>query len=226
MALILNLETSTTACSVALAENDKLLSIKEEDNGNTHAEKITIFIEEIFKQAEKKYSELDAIAISDGPGSYTGLRIGTSTAKGLCYALSKPLIRVSTLKSLAIQAAWKTPISDNDLLCPMIDARRMEVYCSVFDSTYTEMLSVSSKVVDENSFIDLLAKHKMIFFGDGSEKCRIILSHPNAVFIQGIVCSAASMISISYQKYLQKKYADTSLYEPFYLKEVMARRSL
>jgi tRNA threonylcarbamoyladenosine biosynthesis protein TsaB len=227
MALILNIETSTTACSVALAENGNLLSVKEEDKGYTHAEKITIFIGEVFGKANRKYSELDAVAVSSGPGSYTGLRIGASTAKGLCYGLDKPLISVSTLRALAIKAAGDSKISQDDLLCPMIDARRMEVYYAVFDSSFNEIIPVTSNVIEANSFSELFKKHRMYFFGDGAAKCRPFLAHQHhAVFAENINCSAIYMVPLSYQKYLQKEFIDTSLYEPFYLKEVMARRSL
>jgi tRNA threonylcarbamoyladenosine biosynthesis protein TsaB len=226
VALILNIETSTTVCSVALAKGEELIAIKEENKGYTHAEKITHFIEDVFKQSGKKYSELSAIAVSSGPGSYTGLRIGVSTAKGLCYALDIPLISVNTLKALA-QSIKSITVSEKNLLCPMIDARRMEVYCSVFDSSLNEILPVSAKVIDENSFTDLIKDRKMFFFGDGATKCMAVLAHQlNAVFIKDIITSAASMVSMSQQKYLAKDFEDISLYEPFYLKEVVARISL
>lgn len=223
MALILNIETSTTVCSVALATGDSLLALKEEDRGYTHAEKITVFIQDVFEKAGKNISDLDAVAVSSGPGSYTGLRIGTSTAKGLCYALNKPLISVNTLQALAVQVK---NISNSDLLCPMIDARRMEVYCALYDSALNEIQPVTAKVIDETSFSNLLKTRKVFFFGDGSAKCKSALSHQsNAIFLDNISCSAASMISLSNQKYISKQFEDTALYEPFYLKEFIGKKS-
>jgi tRNA threonylcarbamoyladenosine biosynthesis protein TsaB len=227
VALILNIETATTVCSVALAQGEKMLALREENKGYTHAEKITVFIEKVFKDAERKISELGAVAVSNGPGSYTGLRIGASTAKGLCYALNKPLISVDTLKALANQFRDSNNIAREDLLCPMIDARRMEVYCAVFDSSLNEILPVSAKVIDPDSFADTLGKQKVYFFGDGAAKCKTVLAHQtNAKFIEGIVPSAKSMVTLTAQKFLNKEFEDTSLYEPYYLKEVMAKKCI
>jgi tRNA threonylcarbamoyladenosine biosynthesis protein TsaB len=222
MPLILNIETSTSVCSVALAEDGQLLSLKEENKGNTHAEHITLFIEDVIKQAGKNISQLDAVAVSSGPGSYTGLRIGASTAKGLCYGLDKSLISVSTLKALACRVE---PLDEQTLLCPMIDARRMEVYCAVYDSALNEILPVTAKVIDADSFSDLLASRKMLFFGDGAAKCKSVLSHQsNAVFIDDVFTSAASMVGLSHQKYLNKEFEDVALFEPFYLKEFYGKK--
>jgi tRNA threonylcarbamoyladenosine biosynthesis protein TsaB len=223
--LILNIETSTTVCSVALAEHGKLLSLKEENKGFTHSEHITIFIQDVLKQAGKNISELDAVAVSSGPGSYTGLRIGVSTAKGLCYALDKPLISISTLKSLTLALSKGEGMPSHrsiqdSLLCPMLDARRMEVYCAMFDESLNEILPVQPKVIDENSFSDLLKTNKIYFFGDGAEKCKTILAHqPNAVFIDDIFPSATTMISLSEEKFAKKEFENVALFEPFYLKE-------
>jgi tRNA threonylcarbamoyladenosine biosynthesis protein TsaB len=226
VSLILNIETSTTVCSVALAEDEKLLAIKEENKGYTHAEKITLFIQEVLSQSGKKVSDLNAVAVSNGPGSYTGLRIGASTAKGLCYALNIPLIGVDTLKALAVKCGDSITVTKSDLLCPMIDARRMEVYCALFDSAFNNIQPVSARIIDENSFADFLAQQKVYFFGDGASKCKALLAHQkNAVFIDGLGPSAATMISLSHQKFLNKEFEDTSLYEPFYLKEVVAKKS-
>jgi tRNA threonylcarbamoyladenosine biosynthesis protein TsaB len=227
LSLILNIETSTTVCSVALAEDENLLALKEEDKGYTHAEKITLFIQDVFAQAGKKISDLDAVAVSNGPGSYTGLRIGASTAKGLCYALDKPLISVDTLKAMAYPACSSWLLSKANLVCPMIDARRMEVYCAVYDKSLNEVLPVSARVITSSSFEDLLKNHLIFFFGDGAAKCKPLLAHQsNASFLEDIFPSAKSMIPLSYRKFLNREFEDTALYEPFYLKEVVARKSL
>ena len=231
VALILHIETATTVCSAALSENGKLLSLKEENKGLKHAEHITLFIMHVLEEAKKKLADLDAIAVSSGPGSYTGLRIGASTAKGLCYALEKPLISVSTLLSLSYQAIsqisdLKSQIS-NPYFCPMIDARRMEVFCAVYDEALKEVEKIAPKIIDENSFADLLKSHKIYFFGDGSEKCKNILSHQhNAVFMDDIVPSAAAMISFAEEKFSKKDFEDVSLFEPFYSKEFVDGKTI
>jgi tRNA threonylcarbamoyl adenosine modification protein YeaZ len=379
LALILNIETSTTVCSVALAVQGNLLSLKEENKGFTHAEHCTLFIETVLKEGGKSFSDLDAIAVSSGPGSYTGLRIGVSIAKGLCYGLEKPLIAVNTLKSLAHQfflshqtvqmqktgksafpeyypvdvknvkkkypeaqpfkqqpteaeeVLWqeldekktgykfnrqqlinqfivdfvciskklivevddeihKTPneysegkkvileklgftvirfknedviarvsevlqkirsalagITDlspthipkvnaelkvregmehlpegKDLgwVCPMIDARRMEVYCAIYDSHLNEIQKSSAQIIDKDAFSDLLATQKIYFFGDGAEKCKVVLAHqPNAVFIDDIIPSSTAMITLSEEKFQHRMFENVAMFEPFYLKE-------
>jgi len=219
MSLILHIEKATTVCSVALSENGKLLSLKEENKGLKHADNITLFIMHVLKESGKKITDLDAVALSSGPGSYTGLRIGTSTAKGLCYALDKPLISVSTLQSLTLNAILKIS-EESALFCPMIDARRMEVFCAVYDHQLNETETPSSKIIDEDSFSALLKSRKIFFFGDGAEKCKPVLANQsNAVFIDNIYPSAAFMISIAEKKYLKKQFEDTALFVPFYLKE-------
>jgi tRNA threonylcarbamoyladenosine biosynthesis protein TsaB len=227
MALILNIETATTVCSVALAEDGKLLSLKEENKANTHAEKITIFIGEVLKAAGKRIHDLDAVAVSSGPGSYTGLRIGVSTAKGLCYALDKPLIAVDTLQSLANVILNSLPMSSglNSFLVPMIDARRMEVYCAVYNMQLNEIEKTEPKVIDENSFADLLEKKKIYFFGDGSAKCKQLLSkNSHAVFIDDIFSTASSMVDLAQKKFQSKEFEDVGLFEPFYLKEFIDQK--
>jgi tRNA threonylcarbamoyladenosine biosynthesis protein TsaB len=227
MALILNIETATTVCSVALAEDGKLLSLKEENKVNTHAEKITVFIGEVLKSAGKRIHDLDAVAVSSGPGSYTGLRIGVSTAKGLCYALEKPLIAIHTLKSLAnsMLSRLDSDPTHNSLLVPMIDARRMEVYCAAYDMQLNEIKNMQAKVVDENSFADLLENGKIYFFGDGSAKCKpLLLRNSYAVFIDDIFSTASSMIDLAEKKFQHKEFEDVGLFEPFYLKEFMDQK--
>ncbi|WP_158827818.1 tRNA (adenosine(37)-N6)-threonylcarbamoyltransferase complex dimerization subunit type 1 TsaB [Mucilaginibacter lacusdianchii] len=222
MALILQLETATTACSVALTDNGQLLAHKELNERNIHAEVITVFIEDVLKAAGKSYAQLDAVAVSSGPGSYTGLRIGVSTAKGLCFALDKPLIAVETLQAMADGMAAQNADSDI-LLCPMIDARRMEVYTAIFDATGKRIRPTSAEIIDENSFSDLLAEHKILFFGDGAEKCKAVLQgNPNANFATDFVNSARYITTGAVAKFKNSDFEDVAYFEPFYLKDFIA----
>lgn len=219
MALILSLETATTACSAALAKDGALLALREVNEGYTHSENLTVFAEQVLKEAGVSFSDLDAIAVSKGPGSYTGLRIGVSAAKGFCFALDKPLIAINTLRAMASGVS----ISERALLCPMIDARRMEVYCAVYDEQGNEIRPVSAEIIDENSFSDILKNNKIIFFGDGAAKCRAKLGqHPNAVFIDNVFPSAAFLAPLAEQKFNEKKFEDVAYFEPYYLKDFIA----
>ncbi|MDP1747552.1 MAG: tRNA (adenosine(37)-N6)-threonylcarbamoyltransferase complex dimerization subunit type 1 TsaB [Bacteroidota bacterium] len=226
MALILNLETSTTVCSVSLSKDGRLLAVKEQNGDYSHAENLTLFIEDVLQQADVKLSNVDAIAVSKGPGSYTGLRIGVSTAKGLCYSLNKPLIAISTLQhiSLSISEDSQSPISNlKSLFCPMLDARRMEVYCAMFDSLNNEIRSITAEIIDEQSFSDLLNNNVIYFFGDGAAKCKDVLSaNKNAIFIDDIFPSSKNMISLSEQAFVNKEFEDVAYFEPFYLKDFVA----
>lgn len=222
MALILQLETSTISCSVALSENGETLAIKEATERNIHASSITLFIEDVMKTAGKEMSQLDAVAVSKGPGSYTGLRIGVSTAKGLCYALDIPLIAVDTLKSMASNATIN-PGNTSFLYCPMIDARRMEVYTAVFDSALNEVNPVSARIIDENSFAELLGERKIVFFGDGAAKCIDALGHnPNASFITTFENSASDMSTEAFSRFSKQQFEDVAYFEPYYLKDFVA----
>ncbi|HEX8516785.1 MAG TPA: tRNA (adenosine(37)-N6)-threonylcarbamoyltransferase complex dimerization subunit type 1 TsaB [Bacteroidia bacterium] len=226
MALILNLETATTACSVSLGGDGKLLALKELDGEYTHAENLTLFIEDVLAQAGKHLSDLDAIAVSKGPGSYTGLRIGVSTAKGLCYSLDKPLIAVNTLEHLAFSVIGNAIVKvqeEDFLLCPMLDARRMEVYCAMFDTMGKTIRNTSAEIIDEHSFTDLLSQNKVCFFGDGSEKCKAVFAqNTNALFIDSITPSAKDMISFSENAFRKGQFEDLAYFEPFYLKDFVA----
>ena len=216
MGLILSIETSTRSCSVALSLNGELVnSIEEVSEQYSHSEQLTVFIEELLLNENIKVIDLDAIAISSGPGSYTGLRIGTSTAKGLCYACGIPLIAIPTLDAMA--EGMKNNYPDIQL-CPMIDARRMEVYCAVYYSSLAS--SVEAKVINEDS-LKVLSQGSVLFFGDGANKCQNILSHPNANFELGIYPSASDMI-LAENKYKNKKFEDLAYFEPFYLKPFQA----
>ncbi len=220
MPLILNIETSTRICSVALSESGKIIGLKELGGEYTHAENLTLFIEEVMKQGGRRFKDLDAVAVGKGPGSYTGLRIGVSAAKGLCYATDKPLIAIATLKALFRACPQNFPA--DALYCPMLDARRMEVYTSVFDASGNELEPVQAKIVDENSFLEQLEKGKLVFFGDGADKCRAVISHSNALFVPEIFPSAACMAPLSEKAWSEKKFEDVAYFEPFYLKDFVA----
>ncbi|HEV7230094.1 MAG TPA: tRNA (adenosine(37)-N6)-threonylcarbamoyltransferase complex dimerization subunit type 1 TsaB [Bacteroidia bacterium] len=219
MALILNLETSTRMCSVALAQDGHSVAFRELGGEYTHAENLTLFIQDVFEQAGKQLNQLDAIAVSKGPGSYTGLRIGISTAKGLCYALQKPLLAVPTLESLLHVMRSGFEGLPGDLYCPMLDARRLEVYCAVYDSQNKMVEEVQAKIIDNDSFASLLEKGRLIMFGDGADKCKPFLLSPNAVFADGILPSARHMALLSELAWKEKRFEDVAYFEPFYLKE-------
>ena len=226
MALILNLETATTVCSVSLAKDGKLLSLKEINGDYSHAENLTVFIEDVLKQADININLLDAIAVSKGPGSYTGLRIGVSTAKGLCYSLDKPLIAINTLEQLSLSVLNNPKYqvqNSKSLFCPMLDARRMEVYCALFDNNNKCVMPTAALIIDENSFADYLKETSVFFFGDGAAKCKSALSgNKNAFFIDDIFPSAQNMISLSETAFNNNQFEDVAYFEPFYLKDFVA----
>ena len=218
---ILNIETSTKACSVALHKNGELIVCREDVTTNfSHSEKLLKFISKLFSDARLSLSDLDAIAVSMGPGSYTGLRIGVSTAKGLCYGLDIPLISISTLKAMSFGMALEIKA---DLYCPMIDARRMEVYSAFFDINNTEVRKIQADIINENSYKKELEK-KVVFFGDGSEKLIEKIKNKNAIFVSDIHPSAKNMGLLSYQKFTKSLFEDLAYFEPFYLKDFVAGR--
>jgi len=222
MALILQLETSTTSCSVALSLDGKTLAIKEQEERNIHAGYLTLFIQEVLRACGKQMQDLDAVAVSMGPGSYTGLRIGVSTAKGLCYALDIPLIAISTLEAMTY--GFKASFKDESFLyCPMIDARRMEVYAAVYNAQAEQVLPVEARIIDENSFSDLLQNQKIVFFGDGAMKCKETLDkNPNVLFIPDFLNSAKDLSLLAFDKFSIKQFEDVAYFEPFYLKDFLA----
>lgn len=223
MAIILNIETSTKVCSVGLAINGIIKSVKESHLANSHAELVTLFSEEVIKNAAYELTDIDAVSISMGPGSYTGLRIGVSTAKGFCYALDKPLIAINTLKAMAAGMIENEKTPKEFLYCPMIDARRMEVYAAVFDAELNEIKATEAVIVDENSFSELLSTNKIIFAGDGALKCKEVLGHQkNALFIESFYPSVNSMASLSEEKYKLQQFEDLAYFEPYYLKDFVA----
>ncbi|MDC3105126.1 tRNA (adenosine(37)-N6)-threonylcarbamoyltransferase complex dimerization subunit type 1 TsaB [bacterium] len=216
---ILNIETSTKACSVAVHNNGKLLSIKENVTENfSHSEKLHNYIEQTIENSKLKLSNLSAVAVSMGPGSYTGLRIGVASAKGLCYALNIPLISISTLKAMSLGMSQEKKV---DLFCPMIDARRMEVYSAFFDSNNIIKREIKADILDANSYNDEL-KQKVVFFGDGSDKAKKIIKNKNASFVANFYPSASFVGMLSYQKFLDSDFEDIAYFEPFYLKDFVA----
>ncbi len=218
MATILCIETATTNCSVAIGVDGKVLSVKEDFSSSySHAERLHVFIQNILEENKVKLSDLDAIAISKGPGSYTGLRIGVSAAKGLCFALELPLISVATLTSLAHQVK----INDGKIV-PMLDARRMEVYTAIFDSSNNQVQETSAKILEPSSFLEDLELGKVHFIGSGVEKFKEICTHPNAIFIQDKLPSAGEMVSLAYTKYKISDFENVAYFEPYYLKDFMA----
>ncbi len=218
MALILNIETATKNCSVSLAKNGEVLAIRELNDGNySHAEKLHPFIQDILKETKVTTASLDAVAVSKGPGSYTGLRIGVSAAKGMCFAIDKPLISIETLKSLAHS------VSINEgLIVPMLDARRMEVYSAVYNPIYEQVREIKAEIIDKDSFKEELLKGKVYFLGDGAEKCKDVIVHDNAIFIDDEFPSANEMAVLSYNKYKKNDIEDVAYFEPFYLKDFIA----
>ena len=243
--LILHIETSAELCSVALSGESRCLAVRENSEGRNHAAMLTPFIDDLMKMHNVSIHQLDAVAVSSGPGSYTGLRIGLSTAKGLCYGGNIPLIAVSTLQAMSMGFVQQYPETRtaqpstksnpkpetrtakfstelNPLLCPMIDARRMEVYTALYDFDGRQVEKVSAEIITEQSFSSWLDERSVYFFGNGAAKCRAIMTHPNAVFPEGFVHSARYMIQPALQAYHEKRFEDVAYFEPFYLKDFIA----
>jgi tRNA threonylcarbamoyladenosine biosynthesis protein TsaB len=222
MARILNIETSTFVCSVNIAENGNKIIGRETHEQNAHSKILTVFIEEILNETAYKISSFDAVAVSKGPGSYTGLRIGVSAAKGIVYGGGIKLLSVNTLQSMAWGAKKTLDISEPVLFAPMIDARRMEVYTQLYDINLKPVNKIKALVVDENSFKTKLNSHKICFFGDGADKCKHTILHKNAIFYEHIHPSADYMIHFSENLFNEKKFEDLAYFEPFYLKDFVA----
>lgn len=224
MSLILSIETSTKGCSVAVHDSVKLLAVNELHYEATSG-MLTILIQQVLRVSGIAMESLDAIAVAKGPGSYTGLRIGVSTAKGLCFTLDKPLIAVNTLESMAYLMQQNLRIGENELLlCPMLDARRMEVYCAVYRQQADFLVCLQeteAKIIDQDSFHDLLNQQAVLFFGDGAEKCKPLLgTHPNAHFLNhNLSPSAKSIGEIATKYFIENTFEDMVSFEPYYLKE-------
>lgn len=224
MERIILIETSTALCSAALAENGAIISYKESSAPKAHASLTAVFIQEMLDERGISINDCDAICVSMGPGSYTGLRVGVSTAKGLCFGSGKPLLAVGTLDTLVAQATCEGisgPGNDIRYIVPMVDARRMEVYSATFTPDGTQITGTAPVIIDGNSFADLLSEGHVLFIGDGAGKCADIINHPNAHFCQ---ChpKASSMLSPALKAYKEKRFEDVAYFEPFYLKEFVA----
>ncbi len=223
MALILSIETSTQMCSVSLARDGKVIESQSHLDGYSHASHLTILIENVFKGTGCKMSEIDAVAVSSGPGSYTGLRIGISTAKGICYALGKPLIAINSLEIMAWMMQDKYNGNDKTIrFCPMIDARRMEVYTTIFDSQIHSLSAIRAEIINSESFAEDLQHQKIIFGGNGADKCHEVITHENAIFLNDCSPLAQYMATTAEKCFNEGKFEDVAYMEPFYLKDFVA----
>jgi len=220
MALILAIETATKNCSLALCENGITIESIDFNDGNfSHAEKLHVFIEEILSKSDREFKDLNAIAVSKGPGSYTGLRIGVSACKGLCFGLNVPLIAIETLEILARTYLEENEIDEQDLLIPMIDARRMEVYTAVFDSQFNKIKETEALILQNNSFDEFISKSSCHFIGDGAEKSEFLFNRENTSFTPTIYPSVKVMAKFVEQAFIAQKFEDTAYFEPYYLKD-------
>ena len=225
MALILSIETGTDICSVALSNDGELMALRESSEGRDHAKKVAVFVDELLKETGVQPADLDAIAVGKGPGSYTGLRIGVSFAKGMCYALNIPLIAVGSLDALVQVAredydAGIIDVEESDWnrasLCPMVDARRMEVYTQIFDTNGAPQSDVSAEIISEETFADIRSSGKLVIFGNGAQKCCEVLS--DALYIS-VTPSARGIVALAEQAFQNNQFEDIAYFEPFYLKD-------
>jgi tRNA threonylcarbamoyladenosine biosynthesis protein TsaB len=226
MPKLLHIDTAGFFCSVALSEGENLLGLRETSEKNAHARVITIFIQQLLEEHKITPTNLSAVAVSMGPGSYTGLRIGVSAAKGLCYALDIPFIGMNTLQIMALgtkQVAAADILTPDSVICPMIDARRMEVYSALYDRNGNEIRETAAEILDKDSYADLLEKQPVIFSGNGSQKLKpLLVDRKNAVFLDDFNPSAKYMVDFAYQKFVLSQFENTAYCEPFYLKEFIA----
>lgn len=223
MATILNIETSTQVCSVALTSEGQVLEHHENYDGQTHATLLSAYVKSALDYVHSRELKLDAIAVSIGPGSYTGLRIGLSEAKGLAFGLEVPLIGVNTLQLLVVSTMFNHFIDEDELLyVPMIDARRMEVYTAAYNPALEAVIEPQAMILDENSFANILESHKVIFMGNGSTKARDVIKHPNAIFIDGVKPVAVDMLALAEKAFRESRFIDVAYSTPLYLKEFQA----
>lgn len=234
MANIIHIETSTDTCSVALSQDGLCIFNREDRNGPSHAKVLAPMVEDAIETADSRGLSLDAVAVSAGPGSYTGLRIGVSTAKGLCYGRNLKLVGISTLELMCVPVLLGETkgcntitndagdINDDLLFCPMIDARRMEVYTALYDCRLKPLKEVEAKIIDESSYQDVLAERPIVFFGNGATKCKNVIKHDNAHFIDGIEPLARYMLPLADKSLMENRTEDVAYFEPFYLKEFIA----
>ena len=226
MSTIIHIETSTDVCSVALSEDGHCIFHQEDHNGPSHARVLAPLVEQAVSMADSHAIPIDAVAVSSGPGSYTGLRIGVSTAKGLCYGRNLKLVSVSTLKLLCVPILlYREDLPTDALLCPMLDARRMEVYTALYDRALKPVHEVEAKIIDQDSFKEVLNDKPVIFFGNGAPKCKETITHPNAIFVDGIEPLAKNMVPLAERSLMRGEVEDTAYFEPFYLKEFVAGQS-
>jgi tRNA threonylcarbamoyladenosine biosynthesis protein TsaB len=218
MTHILCIETATEICSVAIAKNGETIALVEDTQGNNHASQLHILVAKALEQSNLHFSDLQAVAVSKGPGSYTGLRVGVSAAKGYCYALQIPLIAINTLQSLA-NGFWQNNPNYSDLLCPMIDARRMEVYCALFNQTLNEVLPTQAKIIDEASFVEQLSQNQIVFIGNGAAKCQNTITSVQAKFDISVRCNASYLSHLAQEAFNQNTFEDVAYFEPYYLKD-------
>lgn len=226
MSCILSIDTSTNVCSVAVSHDGCCVFDKEEHSGSNHAEKLGTFVDEALSFIDDNNLHLDAVAVSGGPGSYTGLRIGVSMAKGICYGRNTKLLAIPTLELLAVPVLLHhEEIEENALIVPMIDARRMEVYAQVFDRSLKTIRPIHADIVDENTYQEYLDKGPVYFFGNGAEKCMKVINHPNAHLITGIEALAKNMLPLAEKRIAEEKFEDVAYYVPFYLKDFVAKEA-
>lgn len=222
MSCILHIETSTEVCSVSASQDGASIFSKEDFNGPSHAVVLGVFVDEALSFIDNHAIPLDAVAVSCGPGSYTGLRIGVSMAKGICYGRNIPLIAIPTPEVMTVPVLLFQDLLEDALLCPMIDARRMEVYAAIYDRALKVKREISADIIDENSYSEFLAEHPVYFFGNGAAKCREKITHPNAHFIENIHPLAKWMFPLAERAMAEKDFKDVAYFEPFYLKEFVA----
>lgn len=224
MSCILNIETSTDVCSVSVSQDGACIFSQEDHEGPNHAVKLGTFVDEALSFADSHAIPLDAVAVSCGPGSYTGLRIGASMAKGICFGQDLKLIAVPTLELMAVPVLLREEVEEGALLCPMIDARRMEVYSAVYDRALHEVRGIQADVVDAETYREYLDRGPVYFFGNGAEKCMEVINHPNARLIKGVEPLAKWMFPIAERHIAQEKYEDVAYFVPFYLKDFVAHQ--
>lgn len=225
MSCILNIDTSTNVCSVAVSQDGACIFDKEDHSGPNHAERLGAFVDEALSFIDNHAIPLDAVAVSCGPGSYTGLRIGVSMAKGICYGRDVKLLAVPTLELLCVPVLLREMVTDDDaLLCPMLDARRMEVYAQLFTRSLREVRPIQADVVDVDTYREYLDKHPVYFFGNGAMKCKEVIDHPNAHFIEGIEALAKNMLPLAERRMAREEFEDVAYFVPFYLKDFVAKQ--
>lgn len=223
MACILNIETSTDVCSVAVSQDGACIFHKEDHSGPNHAVSLGVYVDEALSFTDNHAIPFDAVAVSCGPGSYTGLRIGVSMAKGICYARDLKLLAVPTLELLCVPVLLRELVDENALLCPMIDARRMEVYAGIYDRALRPVREVRADIVDSETYKEYLDERSVYFFGNGAAKCMEAINHPNAHLIKGIEPLGKYMFPLAERKFLREEYEDVAYFVPFYLKDFVAK---